>query len=151
MFRFCGNPLKWSEASRSRPGKRREMRRAVVAASCTLSMAVFGAASSLARSGVPDGTEDRLVVGVVKLLSAPIDLSRNVLEALAAKHAEILELGDDFWPKTVDAIMSRREVQQALEKRVRSNFSDNRDVYMRLTQQLPDLADTLAKTIAFDE
>src|SRR5258708_819426 len=106
-------------------------------------MAVFGAMSSLARSGVSDRTEDRLCIGVVKLLSAAIDLSRNVLETLAAKHAEVLETGDDFWPKTVDAVMSRREVQEALEKRVRSNFSDNRDVYLRLTQQLPDLADTL--------
>jgi hypothetical protein len=47
--------------------------------------------------------------------------------------------------------MSRKEVQEALEKRVRSNFSDNRDLYARLTHQLPALADALAKTLSFDE
>ena len=152
ISRFCSEALNWSgRAGRSGAGKCRGMRRALLAASCVVSMAVWGAVSSLARSGVPDRTEDRLVIGVVKLLSAPIDLSRNVLEALAAKHAEVLETGDDFWPKTVDAIMSRKEVQEAVEKRVRSNFSDNRDVYLRLTQQLPVLADTLAKTLAFDD
>ena len=151
MFRFCGNPLKSSETGRLRAGNCREMRHTVLAALCVLSMAVCGAMSSLARSGVPDRTEDRLVVGVVKLLSAPIDPSRNLLEALAAKHAEVLETGDDFWPKTVDAVMSRKEVQEALEKRVRSNFSENREVYARLTRQLPALADTLAKTLAFDD
>ncbi|WP_145665402.1 hypothetical protein [Bradyrhizobium stylosanthis] len=51
---------------------------------------------------------------------------------MATKRAEILEPGDDFCPKTIDAIMSRKEVQDALEKRVRSNFSDNRDLYTRL-------------------
>ena len=87
----------------------------------------------------------------MKLLSAPIDLSAGTLKALADKHAEVLENGDDFWPKTVDAVMSRKEVQEALEKRVRSNFSDNRDLYARLTHELPTLADALAKTLSFDE
>jgi hypothetical protein len=152
MFRFCREPLKWFDrASRSNTDRGREIGRAVVAISCVLSMVLCSAPPSLARSGVPDRTEDRLVTGVVKLLSAPIDLSPSVLEALAAKHAEVLDLGDDFWPKTVDAIMSRKEVQAALEKRVRSNFSDNRDVYARLTQQLPALADVLAKTLSFDD
>ena len=114
-------------------------------------MTICGATPSLARPGVPDKTEDRLVIGVVKLLSAPIDLSPGILEALAAKRSEVLETGDDFWPKTVDAVMSRKEVQEALEKRVRSNFSKNRELYARLTQQLPALADALAKTLSFDD
>jgi hypothetical protein len=114
-------------------------------------MVICSATLSLVRSGAPNRTEDRLVTGVVKLLSAPIDLPPSVLGALAAKHAEVLEPGDDTWPKTVNAIMSSKEVQEAIEKRVRSNFSDNRDLYARLTQQLPALADALAKTLAFDD
>ncbi|WP_439406141.1 hypothetical protein ACNJX9_32740 [Bradyrhizobium sp. DASA03076] len=149
---FCDDAVnRFGRVGRSGVGGPRTIRRTALATCCFLSMGVFGAMSPLARSGVPDRAEDRLAVGVVKLLSAPIDLSRNVLETLAAKHAEVLEMGDDFWPKTIDAIMSRREVQEALERGLRSNFSDNRDIYLRLTQQLPDLADALAKTIAFDD
>ena len=110
-------------------------------------MVIWSAVPSLARSGVPDRTEDRLATGLVKLLSAPIDLSPGILGALAAKRGEVLEPGDDFWPKTVDAVMTRKEVQEALEKRVRSNFSENRDLYARLTQQLPALADALASLV----
>ena len=152
MFRFCREPLKgFGRASRSNAGRGREIGRATRAVSCVLSMVICSVTPSLARSGVPDRTEDQLVTGVVKLLSAPIDLSPSVLRALAAKHAKFWSRETIFWPKTVDAIMSRKEVQEALEKRVRSNFSDNRDVYVRLTQQLPALADALAKTLAFDD
>ena len=152
MSRFCREPLKlFGRTSRLGAGRGREIARASLAVSCVLSMVICNATPSFARSGVPDKTEDRLVTGVVKLLSAPIDLSAGTLQALAAKHAEVLENGDDFWPKTVDAVMSRKEVQEALEKRVRSNFSDNRDLYARLTHQLPALADALAKTLSFDE
>jgi hypothetical protein len=151
MFRFCREPLKWfGRASRSNAGRARKTGR-VLALSCVLSTIICAATPSLAGSGVPDRTEDRLVTGVVKLLSAPIDLSPGALDALAAKHAEILEPGDDFWPKTVDAIMSRKEVQEALEKRVRSSFSNDRATYAGLTQQLPALADALARTLAFDD
>jgi hypothetical protein len=151
MFRFRRGLLKWfGRASRSSTGVGREVCRAALLAS-VLSAAICGATPSLARSGVPDRTEDRLVIGVVKLLSGPLDRSRAVLEALATKHAEVLEPGDDFWPKTVDAIMSRQEVREALEKRVKSNFSENRDSYARLTQQLPALADALAITLSFDD
>jgi len=149
---LCREPLEWfGRASRSDTGRPRETGRAALAVSCVLSTIICTATPSLAGSGAPDRTEDRLVTGVVKLLSAPIDLSPGVLDALAAKHAEILEPGDDFWPRTVDAIMSRKEVQEALEKRVRSSFSTDRDVYVRLTQQLPALADALAKTLVFDD
>ncbi|WP_174512575.1 hypothetical protein [Methylocella tundrae] len=152
MFGFCGRPPKWfSQTIRSNARRERKIGRAALAVSYVLSMVICSAMPSLARSGLPDRTEDRLVTGVVKLLSAPIDLSPSVLGALAAKHAEVLEPGDDFWPKTVDTIMSRKEVQAALEKRVRSNFSDNRDLYARLTKELPTLADALAKTLAFDD
>jgi|GEM_PF-3859171 len=147
MFGVCGNPL----GSSCRALNRHAIRRAVLAALCILPIAIGGAVSSFARSGVPDRTEDRLAAGVVRLLSAPIDLSRNILEALAAKHGEVLGTGDDFWPKTVDAVMSRKEVQEALEKRVQSNFSDSREVYKRLTKPLPILADILARTLVFDE
>jgi hypothetical protein len=41
MFRFYGYPLKWSEVGRLRAGKYREMRRAILCASCILSVAVF--------------------------------------------------------------------------------------------------------------
>ncbi|MDH2356899.1 hypothetical protein QCM80_40780 [Bradyrhizobium sp. SSUT112] len=75
-------------------------------------MVICGATPSFARSGVPDKTEDRPVTGVVKLLSAPIDLSAGTLQALAAKHTEVLENGDDFWPKTVDAVMSGADPSQ---------------------------------------
>src|SRR5260370_36149457 len=96
----------------TRAGRGREIRRATLAVSCVLSMVICSATPSLARSGVPDGTEDRLVTGVVKLLSAPIDVSPSVLGALAAKHAEVLEPGDDFWRKTVGAILSRKKMQE---------------------------------------
>jgi hypothetical protein len=152
IFRFCRDALKWFvQAGRSNAGRGRELGLAALVVPCVLSTTICSLTPSLARSRVPDKTEDRLVVGVVKLLSGPIDLSPSVLEALAAKHSEVLEPGDDFWPKTVDAIMSRKEVQEALEKRVRSYFSDNREVYVRLTQQLPALADALAKTLTFDD
>jgi hypothetical protein len=109
MFRFCCESLKWfSRAVRSNADRGRGIGRAVFAVSCVLSMVICSATPSRARSGVPDSTEDRLATGVVKLLSAPIDLSPSVLEALAAKHVEVLDPGDDFWPKIVNAIATVR-------------------------------------------
>ncbi|SCB28427.1 hypothetical protein GA0061099_1004154 [Bradyrhizobium yuanmingense] len=124
------------------------VRSPAVALAC--SVAAFAATASAFGAEIPSQAEDRFVAGLVKLLSAPVDLAPGVLSALAEKQGEVLETGDAFWPSVVGTVTARREVNEALQVRLRSSFPGNRDLYLRLTRQLPDIADILAKTLVFD-
>ncbi|NPU13076.1 hypothetical protein HL666_20100 [Bradyrhizobium sp. 83002] len=83
-------------------------------------------------------------------MTAPVDLAPEVLTALAAKQGEILDPRDTFWPNIVATVIARRDVNEVLQARIRTSFPGNRDAYLRLTQQLPALADILAQTLVFD-
>jgi hypothetical protein len=98
----------------------------------------------------PRPTVDRLAAGLGELLAHPRDVAGPALSALAEKRAEILDPGDVFWPLLLDDIFARPSVTAALTQNAGHYFVTNRATYLRLTQQLPELADAIAATAAFD-
>ena len=124
---------------------------------CTTALAplvLVGGLLSISDCGIaaeaPKPTMDRFAAGLGELLAEPRDVAGPALSALAEKRAETLDPGDIFWPSLLDDIFARPSVAAPLTQNAARHFVMNQATYLRLTQQLPELADAIAATAAFD-